>query len=451
MYERAKKKLDADAAESSAEDLGDEDDESDVSDTDADGNGGDAAVEDDEDERDVNDELHVSIDGRSGNSRDTDDALATDIPDEFIPEVDERLPNTDRSTRTIVDNIRKALQLRESMDFARYPSAFQKTWIVTLESYQESDVWTNLSTEAKKHHESLPILLEWLGSQYKPMVHAVQTDNLADAEKETAIVSFELALAAFFDMMLDKQVLPGAARQCTECLADETVTGDMKVKWYSSASRLRRHTAGNTHAPYRRWVRKVELAKLMSPDQLYHCYDGCNKKYTLLKRLQNHIENRTKEILEEIAAGIEPGDNHHSNLKEDGWLSSTFKQVRRTDRESAGAAALATKRNIKQFGHRPLLTELTTTRPAVVDGKASSYAYLGPDQSDCSMLSYPSDLKDGSGSAQQLYDECKQKDLIGKFVSFGGEPAQPSLAEALERRGIPRDAVYGATEDPRKY
>ncbi|KAK5702459.1 hypothetical protein LTR17_022292 [Elasticomyces elasticus] len=443
MYEHARDKMQAANLASTETDNDDNDDndndnEEDDEDDAPDDITGDEASEDDA--HDLNAELYISIDGKAaGESRGQGSPETNELMDVEDRAPDTRLPAAGQSVTIILGNIDRAKSLAEGTEFANeYDIPTQKAWLVVLDSYAENTEWTH-SSDASGRYAQLPSLINKLRSFYRPLLYSIQTDRLDDDETGRTAISYDLALISFFEMLLDKQTLPGEPRQCTECLADDTVTGDAKTKWYESASKFQRHITSNHHAPWRRWVRKAERVKMNSLDGLYHCYpdSGCDKTYRRLDDLQEHLLVARKNIDSDLAASPDGKtyNVHHRYLIEDSWFSPAFKQSRRNVAEARAHKLDLKKNEARRSGIAPKLDELTVLRPAIIDGKPSTHVYVGPSTQSLSemkqMVSYPPGFPVGANAPQQLKDECEQKGLVGHFVNFSGQGE--SAQRALDR------------------
>ncbi|KAK5729971.1 hypothetical protein LTR17_011488 [Elasticomyces elasticus] len=454
MYEYAKEKVEAALATTNQRVPGDhgDDDDDDQLDDDADSDDENTAGE--EDVRDLNDELFISVDGKGavsgGNIPQVEQSLAPGDEDTERQDggtdmsQDSRLPSTEQVRTAIISNIDRARILAGGQDFFNYPTTIQKAWLVLLDDYLDDPDWMQDDATAKQRASNLPSVIEKLRSYYRPVRHAIQTDRMEDDEARTTAVPYDLALASFFDMMLDKKPLPGEPQQCVECLADDTITGDEKTRWHPVASDLKRHVSSNVHAPWQRWIRKVRLAKKQANDDKFRCYPECKKEYGTLNKLQDHLEKTVKAIRADFETT--PGETkniHYDSLVTDSWLSPAFKVSRRNAVDEAAVKRTRKKESITRYGNLPRLEELSTTRPAVVNGKTSPHIYVGPSQqSGSNMLRYPAGLSGGDNSPRQLYDECEQKGLIGKFINFGGDGDDDQSTKAV----LDSWAKMGATE-----
>lgn len=270
----------------------------------------------------------------------------------------------------------------------------------------------------------------------------METDRPVDQER-TATVPYDLAMLAFFDLMLASEVLPGTAVQCTECLADDTIPEDEKYKLHKNASDLKRHVQSNVHSPYRRWIRKATIAKDQDADNKFRCIPACGKTYDAVKQFQKHLENVTKKMVD----NSDTSEMHYDMLHQEGWLSTMFKKSRRDKDQSQQINATRQKWRQNQYGHLPQLTELTRARPAVVNGAPSQHVSVGPSQPDISMLEYPTSLQRDENSAMILYGDCANRGLLGTFAAFGsdgdGDDDQPLLAAVLRKRGMSDDEIFG--------
>ncbi|KAK4951039.1 hypothetical protein LTR10_011032 [Elasticomyces elasticus] len=477
MYEHVQRKLEALAAEQhdmatkpaeSRDDVDDDDDDDDDEDDDKDASDDDVPDEDmpdEEDARDIDDELFVAMDGgvaeseisgAAANVEQTDeDSVLTDLAEEggTTQERDDRLPNLDRSAQTICDNITRARGFRQGAAFDDLPVTAKAAWVDVLLSYQQDNAWQQSSADARLLYDGLPGLVEQLQLKYQPVRHTVQTDRMSDGERASTAVPYDLALASFFELMLDQDTQTGVPKQCVECLADDTITNDDdKLKWYQPPSKLKRHVEGIVHAPYGRWARKVRNAR--ANDGLFRCYPECGKKYEHLNKLVDHLIKQ-KNIIDDPTTASSPSiltaaNAHHEGMLVDDWWSPVFKTGRRATID-ARVTASRKKDGFKQRGTRLQLDELSVARPAVIDGRPVSYAYVGPMQADSNpaLLRYPSDLLEDNTSPQTLYDDCERKGLLGKFVRFGGE-AMPAPTDAWDSEGI-SESHEGLTRGLRKF
>jgi hypothetical protein len=283
-----------------------------------------------------------------------------------------------------------------------------------LQSYQDDPSWAR-STQLKQLSTQLPDIIAKLRSQaHSVLQKRVQTDTLKDDERPA--IPYDLALTAFFDMMLDKQLGPNDPRQCVECLADDTIIDDQK--WWPDAVKLRQHLSGMVHSPVQRWRRKVEIAKRESEDQSYHCYPECGKKWKKVDALTKHLEAEKTKIDDE-PTDLAPSTNiHFSGMQADGWFSANFKANRKT----ASQQRTKEKNKPAMRGTRTKLVELPKPRAGLIHGVASPFLTVGPEDQHANagqLLQYPAGFS-ATGIAQ-----------------YGGEPVQPSLAETLRDRGVP--------------
>lgn len=330
--------------------------------------------------------------------------------------------------------------------FESLPSTVQTAWLEKLRSYlQETTHWKTISPAAANFHTKIPSWVDTLQQKCSFRQLQIETDLPADQEK-IATVSYELATAALFDLMLEKQVMPGAKVQCTECLADDTVSGQDKFKLYKSASDLKRHVQSNAHSPWKRWIRKATMAKDQHPQKKFACIPACGRTYNTLNKFQDHMTKAANKIVD----NRDTDDIHYATAQEEGWLSPMFNKSRRDPDQYQQITAARQKERITRYGHLPRLTELSSGRPAVINGTPSQCVSVGPAQQDLSVLQYPVALQGNHNDAMRVHQECVQKGLLGNFADFG-ETDQSSLASIMRKSGMSDDEIFGDKDKLPKF
>ncbi|KAK3717424.1 hypothetical protein LTR37_005814 [Vermiconidia calcicola] len=382
------------------------------------------AAEDDGDElaEDLGDELGVRFgeeeeeDGDYEDEDETGEGAGKQAAEPVQPVITTGGPRDGDEASVIYDNCLEGLKYAEGgTAFAQLTPTIQNAWIEKLQYYKENDTWSGNDAYSKELHEALGTVVTTLKTKCQRLQHTLETDLPVDQEKTTTM-SYDLVLLAFVDLMFDQQILPGNPRQCTECLADDTVTVN-RYRYYKNESDLLRHVQSQEHSPWKRWLRKVRNAKDEDAEGLFRCYAVCGRTYKNVNKLQDHLEK--------VVANIQDGatdDVHHEKLDADGWLSPNFSKSRRSPDQQVQISKTRAKERIVR-GALPRLTELSTSRPAIIGGQASTSVYVGPEEQDLSALKYPVDMDDPDAGL--------------------------SFAEVMKQRGVPGNVVFGDGKLPK--
>lgn len=223
-----------------------------------------------------------------------------------------------------------------------------------------------------------------------------------------------------------KELRSGDARECPECLTDDTVLSDAKLKLLENRSKLQLYLESKFHAPYQRQIRKTRIAMSQHASKKAAC-KSCGKTYTRYEDLVNHLHQLIEQDIDET-------DPHYATLVADGWFSPTFNESRRA--KSAHDKELRRPDDIVSDRKPNTAVPLTEPRLARFEGKEVPGVFVGPIPRPS--LNYPDHLKDWPRVTPQSLRE--QMDALGAAapVQFVEMPRDGGthFKKDLERRGL---------------
>ncbi|KAI5197559.1 hypothetical protein E4T38_07921 [Aureobasidium subglaciale] len=443
-------------------------------------NDDDAAAEDDElDEEFEHDDDHVvdleqnlelqEAEHNDGDEHDDSDesssalvpsSTSKDVPYPRRPAPSPAKPDTLKVNYTANVKTAASFVRGNSQIFRTFTDESQQEWLQLLRGYQDrrfentGEPYLRVEGVYEKLLRQSELGPPKMRGEIADIHLTLSTDVPSDLD-QILTTPYESSLSAFFELMLEGQSLSsGAARQCAECLADDTLKHVERYKWWESLSKLTRHQETKIHAPHQKWIRKTKLSIEIHPEHKASCLD-CQNEYARYEDLSNHLTTLVKN-------GVTETDPHYAQLVADGFFNPNFNYSRRA--QSTHDRALRTRDDVVGGRKGKKDVPLSTTRPALLPSAPSEYPtsiVVGPQAYDPSLLAYPEAFRNMPRLTPQSFrEDITARGLDGLFVTYVNpvDPANPAgreYKEHLESRstdhlldwGVPRQ---GDTKGKRK-